>query len=72
MFFVIDGHGGPDLAEMAVYYIPEILKESEAVRQGQYKIALEHLFEELDVDLKRQCKRASSLREKIGLPPLVG
>ena len=32
-FFVIDGHGGPDLAEMAVDEISELLKRSEAVKQ---------------------------------------
>lgn len=72
VFFVIDGHGGPDLAAMVVDEIPEILSSSEAVRQEQYKSALEQLCETLDLELKKQVKRASLIRQQNGLPPSVG
>jgi serine/threonine protein phosphatase PrpC len=71
VFYVIDGHGGPDLAEMAAEDIPDMLRESEAIKQEQYRTAIEDLFESLDGDLKTQSKRASMIREKHGLSPLV-
>lgn len=39
-FYVIDGHGGPDLAELAHSAIPEILRNTEAISSQQYKSAL--------------------------------
>ncbi len=32
VFFVIDGHGGPDLAELATEEIPKLLESSEAIK----------------------------------------
>lgn len=44
VFYVVDGHGGPDLAELTARLIPEILTHSEHIKSKQYKTALEHLF----------------------------
>jgi serine/threonine protein phosphatase PrpC len=70
VFFVIDGHGGPDLAEITAELIPEILKQSELINLDQYKSAMESLFDTLDDALQKEVNRCSSIRQKHGLPPL--
>lgn len=62
VFFVIDGHGGPDLAQIAAEEIPEMLRDNEAIKQQHYKTGLESIFETLDSDLRTQVKRASMIR----------
>lgn len=71
VFFVIDGHGGPDLAELAAEMIPELLKKSELATLDQCKSAVEGLFPLLDDALRKEVGRCSTLRQKHGLPALV-
>ena len=44
VFYVIDGHGGPDVAEVAGQMIPELLAKSDLLKMEQYKPALENMF----------------------------
>lgn len=68
---MLDGHGGPDLAELAAELIPEILKRNELTSLDQYKSAVEALFPTLDDALRKETARCSSLRVKHGLPALA-
>lgn len=68
---MIDGHGGPDIAEVAAELIPEILKKCDLINLDQYKSAMDSLFATLDDSLKKEVNRCTTIREKNGLPPLV-
>ena len=62
VFYVIDGHGGPDIAEVAAELIPEILKKCDLINLDQYKSAMESLFATLDDSLKKEVNRCTTIR----------
>lgn len=67
---MIDGHGGPEIAEYCARKITRILSKSELIKVGQYYAALESLFSTLDESILRDSSEINEIRRSYGLPVL--
>jgi len=59
LFGVFDGHGGRGVSRFAAQRLPDLLKENEAFKSGDYKKALEEVFVQVDVELRAPAGRAA-------------
>eukprot|EP00927_Polykrikos_kofoidii_P041263 TRINITY_DN3518_c0_g1_i1.p1 TRINITY_DN3518_c0_g1~~TRINITY_DN3518_c0_g1_i1.p1 ORF type:complete len:641 (-),score=164.46 TRINITY_DN3518_c0_g1_i1:161-1867(-) len=58
LYGVFDGHGGKGVSKFAVVHLPQLLKDTEAYKRGDFKTALEEAFLEVDVRLRSPEGRA--------------
>ncbi|KAM4770686.1 protein phosphatase 1G isoform 2-T2 [Rhinophrynus dorsalis] len=54
MFSVYDGHGGEEVALYCAKYLPDVIKEQKAYREGKLQKALEDAFLAIDLKLTQE------------------
>uniref|UniRef100_A0A7S2B869 protein-serine/threonine phosphatase n=1 Tax=Octactis speculum TaxID=3111310 RepID=A0A7S2B869_9STRA len=62
LFGVFDGHGGPEVAQYAATYMPEVIEATGEYQKGDYVVALKRAFMNMDVCLRTESGRFKLLR----------